>query len=325
MFERYTERARRVIFFSRYEASQFGSPYIESEHLLLGFIRESKALSSKIFGAEFSVDEIRKEIENHTTVLKKTPTSVDLPLTSECRRILHYAADEADRLGHKHIGTEHLFVGILLEKDCYASQLLTARGISLETVRANAALEEPTIELAKAKSPGIPVGYKWKSLLYNPPSGTIIIEMTREDTGHLRLSRLFIRRRSAESYEPIGNPADDLSCESPVTCDKLPIVIFNTVKWEDRGGHPDGLYEFDLESRKLTECLPTAALIIPEPYDDSWILSLVSLADDAKTLHAKVGLKRPVPTGAEVDYYLAKLTLADRKLELLSRLKDIRF
>ena len=64
MFERYTEKARRVIFFSRYEASEFGSRYIESEHLLLGFIRECEALSSKIFGAELSAYEIRKEIEN---------------------------------------------------------------------------------------------------------------------------------------------------------------------------------------------------------------------------------------------------------------------
>ena len=64
MFERYTERARRVIFFARYEASQLGSPSIESEHLLLGLIREGKGLTSRLFGkSQLSTEEIRKDIE----------------------------------------------------------------------------------------------------------------------------------------------------------------------------------------------------------------------------------------------------------------------
>ena len=120
MFERYTEKARRVIFFARYEASAFGSPYIESEHLLLGVLRESKALSAKLFsGPSFTVDTIRKEIERHTAVGEKIPTSVDLPLSNESKHILHHAADEAERLGNKHISTEHLLAGMLLEEGCY--------------------------------------------------------------------------------------------------------------------------------------------------------------------------------------------------------------
>ena len=68
MFERYTEKARRVIFFARYEASQFGSPYIETEHLLLGLLREDKALANRFLRSHAAVESIRKQIEGHTTI-----------------------------------------------------------------------------------------------------------------------------------------------------------------------------------------------------------------------------------------------------------------
>src|ERR1035438_10449878 len=90
MFERYTEKARRVIFFARYEASQFGSPYIETEHLLLGLLREDKALTNRFLRSHASVESIRKQIEGHTTIREKVSTSVDLPLSNECKRVLAY-------------------------------------------------------------------------------------------------------------------------------------------------------------------------------------------------------------------------------------------
>jgi len=323
VFERYTEKARRVIFFARYEASKFGSPYIESEHLLLGFLRENKA--TKFFSTSaLTADSIRQQIETHTKVREKIPTSVDLPLSNESKRILHYASEEADRLGHKHIGTEHLLAGMLLEKDCYAARLLSEHGVSLESVRIGIT-EEPTKELAQPKSPGIPAGYRWKNLLYNPASDSIIVEMARTNTGHLPMSRLFTRHKDAAAYERVGNPADDVSYESPVTCEKQPIVIFNSMKWAGGGGNPDGVYTFDLRTKELKVCVAKDALIIPEPHLRSWILTLVSLSDDGQTLHVKVGIEKPVSGSGVVQYYLASLGLADNKLELLSHLKDIRF
>ena len=68
MFERYTEVARRVIFFARYEASQFGSPYIETEHLLLGLLREDEALTFRFLRSHASVETIRKHIEGRITI-----------------------------------------------------------------------------------------------------------------------------------------------------------------------------------------------------------------------------------------------------------------
>src|SRR5438128_216733 len=135
MFERYTEKARRVIFFARYEASQFGSPYIETEHLLLGLLREDKALTNRFLRSHASVESIRKQIEGHTTIREKVSTSVDLPLSNECKRVLAYAAEEAERLSHKHIGTEHLLLGLLREEKCFAAEILMERGLRLPTIR----------------------------------------------------------------------------------------------------------------------------------------------------------------------------------------------
>src|ERR1051325_11237420 len=121
MFERYTEKARRTIFFGRYEASQFGSPYIETEHLLLGLLREDKSLAQRFFHSHADVESIRKQIEAHTVAAEKVSTSVDLPLSHECRRVLAYGAEEAQRLRHEHIDTAHLLLGLLREEKCFAA------------------------------------------------------------------------------------------------------------------------------------------------------------------------------------------------------------
>src|SRR5713226_7883235 len=135
MFERYTEKARRVIFFARYEASQFGSPYIETEHLLLGLLREDKALTNRFLRSHASVESIRKQIKGHTTIREKVSTSVDLPLTHECKRVLAYGAEETERLSQKHIGTEHLLLGLLREEKCFAAEILHERGLRLSAIR----------------------------------------------------------------------------------------------------------------------------------------------------------------------------------------------
>src|SRR6202048_4352247 len=136
MFERYTERARRVLFFARYEASQLGSISIETEHLLLGLIREGKGLTSRIFArSHLSLENIRKEIEGRTVFREKVSTSVELPFSAETKRVLQFAAEEADRLLHNYIGTEHLLLGILREERCVAASILLEKGMRLNTVR----------------------------------------------------------------------------------------------------------------------------------------------------------------------------------------------
>lgn len=163
MFERYTEKARRVIFFARYEASQFGSPFIETEHLLLALLREDKALARRFIRGR-GIETIRAEIEQHTTAREKISTTVDLPLSTESRCVLAYSAEEAERLNHKHVGTEHLWLGLLREEKCFATQILNERGVHLEEVRGKLAkgvqdmpVGEQPPALAPAASPRAPL------------------------------------------------------------------------------------------------------------------------------------------------------------------------
>src|SRR5215467_9848312 len=109
IFKRYTEAARRVIFFARYEVSQSGGMAIESEHLLLGLVREGGPVLTR-FVRDATITDLRNEITSHMNPKEKVDASVDLPLSNECRRILAYTAEEAERLNSGYIGTEHLLL-----------------------------------------------------------------------------------------------------------------------------------------------------------------------------------------------------------------------
>jgi uncharacterized protein (TIGR03435 family) len=138
MFERYTEPARRMLFFARYEASRLGSLSIESEHLLLGLFREGTGLTSRVFaGAQVRADDVRREVEGRSARREQVPTSVEIPFSTESKRILQYAAQESDRLLHDYIGTEHLLLGILREERSLAATILKHKGMRLDVTRDN--------------------------------------------------------------------------------------------------------------------------------------------------------------------------------------------
>ncbi len=154
-----------MIFFARYEASQYGSPYIETEHLLLGLLREDKALANRFLRTHGSIESIRKEIESRITVRERISTSVEVPLSQECKRILNYAAEEAERLGHKHVGTEHLLLGVLREEKSFGAEILLERGLRLSTVRE---------EMARSAGEKVPVN--------RPKEASLLAEFSRDLT-----------------------------------------------------------------------------------------------------------------------------------------------
>jgi len=134
MFERFTERARRVIFFARYEASQFGSHEINTEHLLLGLLREEPGLAYR-WVPNLQLESVRNKITERAERLDPIPTNVDLPLSSSGKKTLEYAVQEADRLAHSHIGTEHLFLGLLDEANSFAATLMREAGADVDRLR----------------------------------------------------------------------------------------------------------------------------------------------------------------------------------------------
>jgi len=127
-----------VIFFARYEASQYGSFCIETEHLLLGLLREDRTLLNQQAGA--SEEAIRSEIEKQITRGKRIPTSVEVPLSPDSVMVLRFAAGEAERLHHRHVGTEHLLVGLLHVESGLAAKVLLAKGYAVGVVRERLAI-----------------------------------------------------------------------------------------------------------------------------------------------------------------------------------------
>ena len=134
MFQLYTKKARRTVYFARYEASQFGSPSIETEHLLLGLMREDQRWTVPLQQPE-TKQQIRQQIETRSVGFAKVSISMDLPLSNESKRVLAYS-EEAERLGHRHIGTEHLLLGLLREKKGFAAVILQQHGFELKRLRA---------------------------------------------------------------------------------------------------------------------------------------------------------------------------------------------
>jgi hypothetical protein len=323
MFESYTEKARRVIFFARFEASQFGSPYIESEHLLLGLLREDKALVNTFLHGHAGVEFIRKQIEEQTVFREKVPTSVDLPISEECKRILAFAAEEAENLSHKFIGTGHLFLGVLRVQDCFAAALLREKGITLEGAREQIG-NGPLEQLGPApKSPGVPAGYTSHRLLYNNPAETLILELRASSSFHLP-TRLFVRHKDKEAYERVGEPAEDVSYESPVTCERLALVMFNSFKRSKIGADWAGVYSYNLNSKEINLCISPEHLRFSEAHGRLWIRELVSLSEDAQTVRVNIAVEID-SVGSIIHYHLANVDLRDQHVSILSQLLDTRF
>jgi ATP-dependent Clp protease ATP-binding subunit ClpC len=135
MFERYTERARRVIHWSKYIAGQTGSPEIEPEYLLLGLLREDQSLARRFLGSPWALDAVWRQVEQSKLVHERPLRGVDLPLSNAGKRALASAAEEADALSSKRICTGHLLLGLLREEECYAAKMLHERGVGLASTR----------------------------------------------------------------------------------------------------------------------------------------------------------------------------------------------
>jgi ATP-dependent Clp protease ATP-binding subunit ClpC len=146
MFEKYNEKARRALFFARYEASKLGSRVIESEHILLGILREGEETVSEVL-RRFRVkpEEIRREIEGERVFVERISSTAELPLSEESKKILAYASHEAESMLHQAVGSEHLLIGILRVEGCLAMRILAQHGFDVFTVR------EEVLSIAKER------------------------------------------------------------------------------------------------------------------------------------------------------------------------------
>jgi ATP-dependent Clp protease ATP-binding subunit ClpC len=146
VFEKFNEKARRALFFARYEASKLGSRVIESEHILLGVLREGEESVAELFRRfQIKPDDIRREVEGERVFVERISSTAELPLSEEAKKILAYAAHEAESMLHPSVGSEHLLVGILRVDGCLAQRILAQHGLDVYSLR------EDVIAIAKER------------------------------------------------------------------------------------------------------------------------------------------------------------------------------
>ena len=135
MWQRFTERARKVVFYAQEEAQKFGEGYVSTEHLLLGLVRESDSVAARVLDKlGVSLNRIRSEVEKQLPRGDARP-SQDMTLTPRAKRVIDLAYDEARNLNNNYIGTEHLLLGLIREGDGLAGRVLAKLGVELERAR----------------------------------------------------------------------------------------------------------------------------------------------------------------------------------------------
>ena len=135
MWQRFTERARRVVFFAQEEAGRLGENYVSTEHLLLGLVRENDSVAARILDRMgVSMGRVRSEIERQVT-RGDGRLGQDMQLTPRAKRVIDLAYDEARNLNNNYIGTEHLLLGLIREGEGLAGRTLQKLGVDLERTR----------------------------------------------------------------------------------------------------------------------------------------------------------------------------------------------
>jgi ATP-dependent Clp protease ATP-binding subunit ClpC len=136
MFDRFTDRAKKVMSFARQEAMKFNHEYIGTEHILLGLVQEGSGVAANVLkNMTVDLDKIRHEVEK---IVKTGPSMVtmgQLPFTPRAKKVLELSLEEASQLSHNYIGTEHLLLGLIRENEGIAAQVLMNLGVKLEEVR----------------------------------------------------------------------------------------------------------------------------------------------------------------------------------------------
>lgn len=159
MFKRFTERARRVIILAREEAERHHHEYLGTEHILLGMLKDGGGIAITVLQkAGSSIDQIRLEVERHLPRNANSLIVGEIPFTPKAKKVLEYAVEEARLMGHNYIGTEHLLLGLLKEKEGIAAKVLNTLGIRLVETREKILnlLQEPATKTKeKSKTPAL--------------------------------------------------------------------------------------------------------------------------------------------------------------------------
>ncbi|MEQ9454235.1 MAG: ATP-dependent Clp protease ATP-binding subunit [Phycisphaeraceae bacterium] len=190
MFERFTDRARKVMALANQEAQRFNHEYIGTEHILLGLVKEGSGVGANVLkNLDVDLRKVRLEVEK---LVKSGPDMVTmgkLPQTPRAKKVIEYAIEEARNLNHNYVGTEHILLGLLREHEGVAAQVLMNLGLKLEEVREEvlnllgAGVEPEEASAAPGKSSGEPSSKGGKSKTPALDSfGRDLTELAKEGT-----------------------------------------------------------------------------------------------------------------------------------------------
>src|SRR5947208_4154097 len=136
MYERFTDRARKVMQLANQEAQRFNHEYIGTEHILLGLVKEGTGVAANVLkNLDIDLRKIRMEVEKIVQAGPDMVTMGKLPQTPRAKKVIEYSIEEARNLNHNYVGTEHLLLGLLREQEGVAAQVLMNLGLKLEDVR----------------------------------------------------------------------------------------------------------------------------------------------------------------------------------------------
>ena len=136
MYERFTDRARKVMQLANQEAQRFNHEYIGTEHILLGLVKEGSGVAANVLkNLEVDLRKIRLEVEKLVQSGPEMVTVGKLPQTPRAKKVIEYSMEEARNLNHSYVGTEHILLGLLREQEGVAAQVLMNLGLKLEDVR----------------------------------------------------------------------------------------------------------------------------------------------------------------------------------------------
>lgn len=136
MFERFTDRARKVMQLANQEAQRFNHEYIGTEHILLGLVKEGSGVAANVLkNLDIDLKKVRVEVEKFVQTGPDMVTIGRLPQTPRAKKVIDYSIEEARNLNHNYVGTEHLLLGLLREQEGVAAQVLMSLGLKLEDVR----------------------------------------------------------------------------------------------------------------------------------------------------------------------------------------------
>ncbi len=177
MYERFTDRARKVMQLANQEAMRFNHEYIGTEHILLGLVSEGTGVASNVLkNLDIDLGKIRREVEKIVQAGPDVVTMGKLPHTPRAKKVVEYAIEESRNLNHNYVGTEHLLLGLLREQETVAAQILMNLGLSMTSVRDEViALLGHNIATATMK-PGVPP----ESLFDLPPKIALAIAAVDE-------------------------------------------------------------------------------------------------------------------------------------------------